>query len=89
MPNKRFLDEDENAYRVLAMLFEPIVSESFAKMKEERAGDESGKGSENALFAKRDKELAQFAPTPLSEQARAVGNPRDADSTEIRIRLSK
>ena len=78
MPDKRFLDEDENAYRVLAMLLEPIVSESFVKMKKERSGDESGRGSENAPFAKQDKELAQFAPTPLPEQARAVGNPRDA-----------
>ena len=78
MPDKRFLDEDANAYRVLAMLLEPIVSESFAKMKEEHAKDESEKGSENALFAKQDKELAQFAPTPFSDQARAVGNPRDA-----------
>lgn len=32
---KRILDEDDNAYKVLAMLFEPIVSEEFQKIKEE------------------------------------------------------
>lgn len=31
---KRILDEDDNAYKVLAMLFEPIVSEEFQKIKE-------------------------------------------------------
>lgn len=31
MPEKRFLDEDENAYRILAMLLEPIVSETFSE----------------------------------------------------------
>ena len=29
------LDDDENAYKVLAMLFEPIISEEFRMMKEE------------------------------------------------------
>lgn len=33
---KRMLDEDENAYKVLAMLFEQIVSEEFRVMKEEK-----------------------------------------------------
>lgn len=32
---KRMLDDDENAYKVLAMLFEPIISEEFRMMKEE------------------------------------------------------
>lgn len=32
---KRILDEDDNAYKVLAMLFEPVVSEEFRKMKSE------------------------------------------------------
>lgn len=31
----RMLDDDENAYKVLAMLFEPIISEEFRMMKEE------------------------------------------------------
>lgn len=30
----RMLDDDENAYKVLAMLFEPIISEEFRMMKE-------------------------------------------------------
>lgn len=29
------LDDDENAYAVLAMLFEPVISEKFRIMKEE------------------------------------------------------
>lgn len=32
---KRMLDDDENAYTVLAMLFEPVISEEFRIMKEE------------------------------------------------------
>lgn len=32
---KRMLDDDENAYKVLAMLFEPVISEEFWIMKEE------------------------------------------------------
>lgn len=32
---KRMLDDDENAYTVLAMLFEPAISEEFRIMKEE------------------------------------------------------
>ena len=32
---KRMLDDDENAYMVLAMLFEPVISEEFRIMKEE------------------------------------------------------
>ena len=31
---KRMLDDDENAYKVLAMLLEPIVSEEFRMMNE-------------------------------------------------------
>lgn len=31
----RMLDNDENAYMVLAMLFEPVISEGFRIMKEE------------------------------------------------------
>ena len=31
----RMLDDDENAYKVLAMLFEPIIYEEFRMMKEE------------------------------------------------------
>lgn len=75
---KRILDEDAEAYKVLAMLLEPIVSEFFEKMKEKRqvvlkndelvktlgCGDESG---EKAFLAKRDKGLAQIEPTPLSD----------------------
>ena len=33
---KRLLDEDKDAYKVLATLLEPIVSESFEKMKKEQ-----------------------------------------------------
>ncbi|MDD5885658.1 MAG: hypothetical protein PUC66_06500 [Erysipelotrichaceae bacterium] len=33
---KRILDDDRDAYKVLAMLLEPIVSESFEKMKKEQ-----------------------------------------------------
>ena len=32
---KEMLDDDENAYKVLAMLFEPVISEEFWIMKEE------------------------------------------------------
>lgn len=32
---KRMLYDDENAYTVLAMLFEPVISEEFRIMKEE------------------------------------------------------
>lgn len=32
---KEMLDNDENAYTVLAMLFEPVISEEFRIMKEE------------------------------------------------------
>lgn len=32
---KRMLDDDENAYTVLAMLFEMVISEEFRIMKEE------------------------------------------------------
>lgn len=32
---KRLLDEDDNAYKVLARLFEPMVSEEFQKKKTE------------------------------------------------------
>lgn len=32
---KRMLDDDENAYTVLAMLFETVISEEFWIMKEE------------------------------------------------------
>lgn len=32
---KRMLDDDENAYTVLAMLFETVISEEFRIMKEE------------------------------------------------------
>lgn len=32
---KRMLDDDENAYKVLAMLFEPVISGEFRIMKEE------------------------------------------------------
>lgn len=32
---KRMLDNDENAYTVLAMLFEPVISEEFRIIKEE------------------------------------------------------
>lgn len=31
---KRMLDDDENVYTVLAMLFEPVISEEFRIMKE-------------------------------------------------------
>lgn len=31
---KRMLDDDENVYKVLAMLLEPIVSEEFRMMNE-------------------------------------------------------
>ena len=37
--NKRMLDEDMNAYKVLVMLFEPIVSEEFRMRKEEEKKD--------------------------------------------------
>lgn len=36
---KRMLDDDENAYKVLAMLLEPIVSEEFRSMNEEAKKD--------------------------------------------------
>ena len=39
---KRLLDDDKNAYKVLAMLLEPIVSESFEKMKKEQGTQENG-----------------------------------------------
>lgn len=32
---KRMLDDDENAYTMLAMLFETVISEEFRIMKEE------------------------------------------------------
>lgn len=36
---KRMLDDNENAYMVLAMLFEPVISEEFRIMKEEEKKD--------------------------------------------------
>ena len=42
---KRLLDDDKNAYKVLAMLLEPIVSESFEKMKKEQEREEEGEQS--------------------------------------------
>ena len=33
------LDDDENAYTVLAMLFEPVISEKFRMMNEEEKKD--------------------------------------------------
>lgn len=36
---KRMLYDDENAYTVLAMLFEPVISEEFRIMKEEEKKD--------------------------------------------------
>lgn len=32
---KRILDEDDNAYKVLAMLFEGMVTEEFQKIKDQ------------------------------------------------------
>ena len=44
---ERLLDDDKNAYKVLAMLLEPIVSESFEKMKKEQG--KQGEGEQLAM----------------------------------------
>ena len=36
---KRMLDDDKDAYKILAMLLEPIVSGFFEKMKKEQERD--------------------------------------------------
>ena len=44
---KRLLDDDKNAYKVLVMLLEPIVSEFFEKMKKEQ--ERQAEGEQSAL----------------------------------------
>lgn len=71
------LDDDKDAYKMLAMLLEPIVSESFEKMKKEQGRQAEGEqptlsisnseSRQKVFLAKRDKELAQFASTLLSD----------------------
>jgi hypothetical protein len=42
---KRLLDDDKEAYKILEMLLEPIVSESSEKMKKEQGRQAEGEQS--------------------------------------------
>lgn len=44
---KRMLDDDKDAYKVLAMLLEPIGSETFEKFKNEQEKPSSGWTTDN------------------------------------------